>query len=467
MKRFCPAILILTLTLSIPVLSADSLTVQAGYAAFYDLSDNSTYVEFYYGLYRHQLGFIGSDTLNYVYAGVFVSVRLFDESGTAIDSASTYFLAQVKDTLELSRTDVRLFDYLPIKPAPGKYLAEITVIDDVSKARGAASLTVTVPDYRPGRLAVSDIELAYEIREVSDTPAEAINSRLVKEGRLVVPNPTGIYQLKRDSVIYVYSELYGLDTASGGSDSFTVRYRVKDAGGNLVHDFGQAVFRKPGNSVVLSNALDIGNLEPGRYNLLLEATDLDTKRQTVTAKEFSIIDPNAVKAPNKADVELMINIAWYHLSEAEKIQIHKLTSEGQVNFLKQFWREMDDDPSTPENPVYDDAVRRFAFASDNFPTHHMRHDGWKTDRGRVYITYGPYDNETELILPGGSYPLIKWEYYNIEGGVIFIFASDEIAGTRNYQLVHSTHSREIHNPYWMDKFEKEAPEEQWQHRDDN
>jgi GWxTD domain-containing protein len=467
MKRFCPAILILMLTLSIPARPADSLTVQAGYAAFYDLSGNSAYIEFYYGLYRYQLGFIGSDTLNYVYAGVFVSVRLFDESGMAIDSASTYFLAQVRDTLELSRTDVRLFDYLPIKSAPGKYLAEITIIDDVSKARGAASLTVTVPDYRPDQLAMSDIELAYEIREVSDTAAGAINRHLVKEGRLVVPNPTGVYQMKRDSVIYAYSELYGLDTASRDSDSFTVRYRVKDAGGNLVYDFGQAVFRKPGNSAAFSNALDIGNLESGRYNLLLEATDLYTKRQTVTAKEFSIIDPNAVKALNKAEVELMINIAWYHLSEAEKIQIRKLTSEGQVNFLKQFWREMDDDPSTPENPVYDDAVRRFAFAGDNFPTHHTRHDGWKTDRGRVYITYGPYDNETELILPAGSYPLIKWEYYNIEGGVIFIFASDEVSGIRDYQLVHSTHSREIHNPYWMDKFDKEAPEEQWQHRDDN
>ncbi len=459
-KRVCLAILILTLTASIPARSSDSLTIQAGYAAFYDLSRSSAYVEFYYGLYRHQLGFIGSDTLDYVYAGVFASVKLFDESGIAIDSASTYFLVQAKDTSELSRTDIRLFDYLPIKLAPGKYLAEFAVIDDVSKASGTTLLTVTVPDYRGGQFAGSDIEFAYEIREVSDIPAETINQRLVKEERLVVPNPTGIYQLKGDSVIFVYSELYGLDAASGDNDSFGVRYCVKDAAGNLVHDFGRAVFRKPGNSAVLSNTLDIGNLEPGRYNLLLEATDLDTKQQTVTAKEFSIIDPNAVKAPDKSDVELMINIAWYRLSEAEKIQIRKLTSEGQVNFVKQFWREMDDDPSTPENPVYDNTVRQFAFANDHFSTFYGRQDGWKTDRGRVYITYGPYDNETELILPGGSYPLIKWEYYNIEGGVIFIFASDEIAGTSNYQLVHSTHSGEIYNPYWMDKFEKEAPEEQ-------
>lgn len=459
---------LLILSASLTAGAAEKLSVGVDHAVFYNLEENSAYVEFYYSLYRNQLGFIGADTLEYSYAGVLATVHLFDEQGRVIDSASTYYLARAAKTLDQENDDgVRLFDYLPLKAAPGTYRAELTVIDDVSKKSGRVNMKVVIPSYDRAALSISDMELAYEIRDVQVDAEPAVNTRLVKEGRLVVPNTSGAYMHGVDDLISVYFELYGLDLSGNPEDQFVVNFKIKDSLGNVIHDFGPVSYSKPGRSAVLSNELDIGNLEAGEYFLSLEARDLLSGQNVLALKPFSLVGTPVAEAPiSGEDADLIVNIAWYYLSEAEKIQVRKLSPKGKSNFIQQFWRLIDDDPSTPENPHYDNAVSRFIYANRHYSTHSGLADGWNTDRGRVYITYGPYNHETDLVMPGTTTPLIKWVYYDLEGGVIFIFASDDLAGGVEYRLVHSTYPRERYDPQWEERFAKEAPEDFWQHDDD-
>jgi GWxTD domain-containing protein len=150
------------------------------------------------------------------------------------------------------------------------------------------------------------------------------------------------------------------------------------------------------------------------------------------------------------------------MSEAEKIQLQDLTTEGKLHLIKQFWRTRDDDPSNPENPVYDEAVRRFAYANEYFSAGDDQQNGWRTDRGRVYITYGPYDERDEVVMSGKSYPYIKWTYHKLEGGVLFIFVNDIVAGAVDYRMVHSTHPREKYDIKWRNILEDpDRQEEDW------
>ena len=451
-----------------PALGGDTLSLTANYAAFKDPGANTAYVEIYCGLNRHQLAFIGSDTSRYLYAGVFLGATAFAEDSTPVDSTSTYFLSQLSDSTQKNVPGVGLFDLLSLRLAPGRYRVQVTAIDDVSKNVGHQTLTVIVPDFSAPGLISSDLEPAYEIRDIDSLNPGAVNQRLIKEGKLVIPNPTGRYQSGKDSLMSVYSELYGLDTAGGPTGTFAVGYRVKDSLGNDIIDFGGTRHVKPGVSAVLTKTVDIHTLAPGSYHLLLEAVDLNSRKQALMTKAFSIIgaEPAISPATGVMDAQLMVNIAWYFLSEAEKARIKELTTEGKKNFVRQFWRDLDNDPSTPENPIYNDAVRRFAYANEHFSTQSDRVDGWKTDRGRVLIMYGFPDKESEEELPGTSYPLIKWDYYNIQNGVIFIFVNDEKAGAADFRLVHSTHNREVHNATWMDKYRQEAPEDDWQGGDE-
>lgn len=443
------------------------LNLSVDWAAFANPADNSSYVEFYFGLQRHQLGFIGSDSTAFRYAGILLTATVFDEAGQPIDSASTYFLSRVASEEEQTREGVQLFDNLLISMRPGKYRVMLTAIDDVSKAIGKRTGTVMVPDYTNGGLHCSDLELAHEIRPVAEEGGNHINSRLVKEDLLVVPNPSGAYDQTTESSMYVYAELYGLSLPQPGTDTaggrFTVQYTLKDSSGSMVHDFGMVEYATPGESAVLTKTCPITDIPPGDYNLVFEAVDMMSSRRTLAVKPVTLVSATAPEQKlNEQDVELMVNMAWYHLSEAGKIQVQKLTLEGKKNFIRQFWRQQDNDPSNPQNPVYDNAVRRFVYANEYFSTGIDRHDGWKTDRGRVYITYGPYDEDVNVDLEGRRYPYIKWTYHNLDGRRIFVFVNDVIAGATGFRLVHSTHPREIYDPSWQQVLEEDlSPEEDW------
>ena len=129
--------------------------------------------------------------------------------------------------------------------------------------------------------------------------------------------------------------------------------------------------------------------------------------------------------------------------------------------IRQFWRDRDDDPSTPENPVYEKAVLHFNYANDKFSTSVDLHNGWRTDRGRVYITYGPPDEVKDVDMSGKSFPYVKWTYYQLAGGCMFVFVNDYVAGAVDYRLVHSTHPHEKYDLKW-----KQILQDDSEHDDD-
>jgi GWxTD domain-containing protein len=62
--------------------------------------------------------------------------------------------------------------------------------------------------------------------------------------------------------------------------------------------------------------------------------------------------------------------------------------EERDNFIEQFWQRRDPTPDTEENEYKEEHYRRIAYANEHFAA---GIPGWKTDRGRIYIVYGPAD----------------------------------------------------------------------------
>ena len=94
-------------------------------------------------------------------------------------------------------------------------------------------------------------------------------------------------------------------------------------------------------------------------------------------------------------------------------------------FIEQFWLRRDPTPDTPENEYKEEHYRRIAYANEHFAA---GFPGWRTDRGRIYIMYGPAD-QIESHPSGGTYdrpmeegggttstfPFEDWRYRYIEG----------------------------------------------------
>jgi len=125
----------------------------------------------------------------------------------------------------------------------------------------------------------------------------------------------------------------------------------------------------------------------------------------------------------------------YIITDEERKAFKALaTDEEREKFVEQFWLRRDPTPGTPENEFRDEHYRRIAYANSRFTA---SVPGWKTDRGRIYIQYGPPD-EIESHPSGNEkqpYPFEQWRYRLIEGiGNNVIMEFDDTARTRDYHM---------------------------------
>lgn len=88
-----------------------------------------------------------------------------------------------------------------------------------------------------------------------------------------------------------------------------------------------------------------------------------------------------------------------------------LNDAAREQFVEQFWRRRDPTPDTVENEYREEYYRRLAYANEQFATNIP---GWKTERGIVYIKYGPPDERTVQGGANGGVPYERWLYHYME-----------------------------------------------------
>jgi GWxTD domain-containing protein len=92
----------------------------------------------------------------------------------------------------------------------------------------------------------------------------------------------------------------------------------------------------------------------------------------------------------------------YIISNEERQAFNNLSNDAErESFIEQFWLRRDPTPDTQENEFKEEHYRRIAYVNDHFAS---GIPGWKTDRGRTYIVYGPPD-EIDSHPSGGTYQL--------------------------------------------------------------
>ncbi len=119
------------------------------------------------------------------------------------------------------------------------------------------------------------------------------------------------------------------------------------------------------------------------------------------------------------------DVSYIITDEERKAFKQFATDEEREQFVEQFWLRRDPTPDTVENEYKEEHYRRIAYANEHYAS---GIPGWKSDRGRIYITFGPPD-EIDSHPSGGSYqrpsaegggetstyPFEDWRYRYIEG----------------------------------------------------
>src|SRR5580700_4994278 len=126
----------------------------------------------------------------------------------------------------------------------------------------------------------------------------------------------------------------------------------------------------------------------------------DTIAKPLSTKEKKARDRKlrrALESPYKIWVNQDV---VYIISNGERQAVNNRSNgAGRESFIGQFWLRRGPTPDTQENEFKEEHYRRIAYVNEHFAS---GIPGWKTDRGRIYIMWGPAD-EIESHPSGGSY----------------------------------------------------------------
>src|SRR5579864_9082876 len=186
-----------------------------------------------------------------------------------------------------------------------------------------------------------------------------------------------------------------------------------------------------------------------------DSTQRDTVSKPMTDKQRRKQEEKLRKELETPYKKWLNEDVTYIITDEERQAWKRLsTDDERQQFIEQFWLRRDPTPDTEENEFKEEHYRRIAYANERFAS---GIPGWKTDRGRIYIVYGPAD-EIESHPSGGTYerpfeegggttstyPFEKWRYRYIDG----------IGNDVNIEFVDTTMSGEYRMT--MDPSEKDA-----------
>ncbi|MBZ5614969.1 MAG: GWxTD domain-containing protein [Acidobacteriia bacterium] len=191
-------------------------------------------------------------------------------------------------------------------------------------------------------------------------------------------------------------------------------------------------------SVSLRNRCSVGvlaGLMALSCTVVSQAQDKDTKGSQNQTDPLKRPIPEKQRKANARALKIELSktykkwldedVRWIITDEERSAFMQLSNDEERDQFIEAFWQRRDPTPDTEENEFKEEHYRRIAYANEHYAA---GIPGWKTDRGRMYIVFGPAD-EIESHPSGGSYerpqeegggetstfPFETWRYRYLEG----------------------------------------------------
>jgi len=201
----------------------------------------------------------------------------------------------------------------------------------------------------------------------------------------------------------------------GDNYPFKIRYELKVKSESKVNETILIDYSAPIDSL-LNFVFPLSDMRYSNYTLFVTAEDSKGNR-THTKANFRV----RIRGVN-FDVENMDEAVKQLIYLASDRQIKEMMSGSEVEKtekFKQFWEALDPTPGTVENELMEEYYRRVAFSLEAFT---VVQEGWRTDRGMIYILFGPPDEIQRGPFELDRKPYQVWEYYHI--GKQFIFRDE-------------------------------------------
>jgi GWxTD domain-containing protein len=443
--------LIFTAIASIIGLSAFSKDIQAYYnSKQFKLEGKGTLVENYLSISPHSVVY-KSNSEGKLLAQIEIT-QIYKQGETIVD-----FKKYVLTSPEIGSDSIAddFIDQQRYILKPGDYIFELEMLDlnDDKSVPFKYQEEVTVQDFS-SKLNFSDAQFI-ESYSKTETPSE-----FTKSGYDIIPMVLNHLASDVFKLAY-YAELY---LVNASDDMYLLTQYLEDfETSRQLSNYAKGSKVKNESITPILNVFNIQELPSGKYNLVFQLRNKDgiivaEKKTFFTRENPTKFDINNFLADNvtntfvdgytDADLSKYIKCLQPIASTLENSVIKRvdsLNTDMKKRFFYSFWKQRDEVKPEDKWLAYNLEVEK---VEKEYATRIKR--GYETERGRVYLKYGPPNSIMERPNESNSYPYEIWHYYRIDrfSNKRFVFYNPDLI-TNDYDLLHSDMYGERFNYRWQ------------------
>lgn len=454
---------------------AKRLMAEMSYATFYS-PESGPFLETYMGVRGKSVVYTRNE--NGMYQGV-LNITMIFRKDTVIKAFRKYDLFSPEQA-DTSSIEFNFIDQQRIALPSGIYELELIVND---KALPEQKYRYRIP-----------IEILYDKQQVVVSGIEVIDSykattklgTLTRGGFDIIPRVGNFYPASEKKLSF-YAEIYNTDTILGSNERFIATWYLQPyESGRKLDEFSRFKVFDTKPVVPLLSEFDISRLPSGNYNLAIEIKDKNNKlvgfsSLFIQRSNPAFVDSLMLKSPiadlsdnfsaNGDSLKDWVQSLYPIATVFEKLFIDNQAKVTELNnlrrFFNHFWEQRSElDPHGAWLTYYAEVKKVNKMFGNKFVK------GYTTDRGRVYLQYGPPNTITDRPFDasnsqmtsnragssgqdGGLVPYQIWHYYTIKNqrNKKFVFYNPHLAAN-DFALLHSDAQGEFYNPQWQTQLKR-------------
>lgn len=341
---------------------------------------------------------------------------------------------------------------------PGDYLLEVKLTDLNDPDKRVASFSQVVSlDLQSDSPCISGITFVEAYAKAS------VPSELTKSGMDILPLVSDFFPESANKIVF-YAEAYNADKSGIEGEKYLLTYSIWSDDGEITET--KRFKRKDVTAVTpLLETIDISELPAGDYQLVIEMrtpqndelasesigfvrqAEINSRFPDFTSRDTYVDEPG--RAFNNPD-SIRAYVSWLYpiAQNVERGTIDTQVKENNTEVLQSyfisFWEERN-----PEDPMgaWMTYVREVWYVNKKYKT--QIQDGYRTDRGRVFLQYGKPNTIVIRHSQTNVFPYEIWHYYKIErfNDKRFLFYSRSVVNY-DFTLLHSDMLGEVQNHDW-------------------
>lgn len=434
----------------------DQLQAYFTYSTFY-APNKGPYIETYLSVNGNSATYVKNEKGNLQSK---IEITYVFKQGSEIKQFDKYELLG-PELLDSSNQKVNFLDQQRIALPNGEY--DMTIkIKDLNSDNDAFSsqqpISISFPEQK---MSISSIELVEKFEQTKAPNA------FTKSGVDVIPNVSDYYPETKNDLQF-YCEVYHAETVLN-DQKYLIKYYIANSQ-NLAPNPNYVGYIRQGPSEVglVLRKFNIEKLKTGNYYLIVEARNQENEMLCAQSVFFQRTNPKMDVSEVSFDEVEIANTFVEPYVDLDSLKffvrsLRPLSDQGEQKFIDKyaaknastdvmvlqrfiltFWKARNS-----IDPANDWSRYQFEVKKVNSKYSTSIKNGFETDRGRVYLKYGPPNVITDRPNEPNSYPYEIWQYNRIgnQSNGRFVFYDNDLI-TNDYQLLHSTVFGELQNYRW-------------------